>query len=422
MANVSRNNENLGQSTKTENNSVESCKNEYRHTYVIVEHEEGKPLPVSLEMLGEARRLIDNFNDRYSLNEKVVAIVLGTGVRHLCEELLFFGADAVIYADNPELKNSRNLIDTKVISSIAKDRSPIKEISPEYFDDFQRPRYMFFAADNIGRQLSSTVMAELESGLASDINKLVIEDLEIKHEHKTKGKPIVFEKTLEMYRPDFSGFLWTTILCLDNRNPIIQREYHPQACSIIPGVFSPLTRDTSRKGVIVNYEPYISEDDLARVKVLDRRAIKSAIDFDKHKCIISFGRGIKNSPEENTRLVAKLSEVLDAEIGISLPVSKRPYIVSEGLSSKYFVPDRVIGTSGRKVNPQLYIAVGISGAVQHLAGMKESEFVISINVDENSQIKDESDIFVKGKMEEVLPALIEEIREQRARMVMKVTE
>jgi electron transfer flavoprotein alpha subunit len=422
MANVSGNNEDLGQSTKTGNNTVDTCKNEYRHTYVVIEHEEGKPLPVSLEMLGEARRLIDNFNDRYSLNEKVVAIVLGTGIRQLCEELLFFGADAVIYADNPELKNSRNLIDTKVISSIAKDRSPIKEISPEYFDDFQRPRYMFFAADNIGRQLSSTVMAELESGLASDINKLVIEDLEIKHEHKTKGKPIVFEKTLEMYRPDFSGFLWTTILCLDNRNPIIQREYHPQACSIIPGVFSPLTRDTSRKGVIVNYEPYISEDDLARVKVLDRRAIKSAIDFDKHKCIISFGRGIKNSPEENTRLVAKLSEVLDAEIGISLPVSKRPYIVSEGLSSKYFVPDRVIGTSGRKVNPQLYIAVGISGAVQHLAGMKESEFVISINVDENSQIKDESDIFVKGKMEEVLPALIEEIREQRARMVMKVKE
>ncbi|MDF3032897.1 MAG: electron transfer flavoprotein alpha subunit apoprotein [Nitrososphaeraceae archaeon] len=422
MANVSRNNEDLVQSDKTENNSVETCKNEYHHTYVIVEHEEGKPLPVSLEMLGEARRLIDNFNDRYSLNEKVVAIVLGSGVRQLCEELLFYGADAVIYADNPELKNSRNLIDTKVISSIAKDRSPIKEISPEYFDDFQRPRYMFFAADNIGRQLSSTVMAELESGLASDINKLVIEDLEIKHEHKTKGKPIVFEKTLEMYRPDFSGFLWTTILCLDNRNPIIQREYHPQACSIIPGVFSPLNRDTSRKGVIVNYEPYISEDDLAKVKVLDRRAIKSAIDFDKHKCIISFGRGIKNSPEENTRLVAKLSEVLDAEIGISLPVSKRPYTVSEGLSSKYFVPDRVIGTSGRKVNPQLYIAVGISGAVQHLAGMKESEFVVSINVDENSQIKDESDIFVKGKMEEVLPALIEEIREQRAKMIMKVKE
>src|SRR5215203_5986494 len=392
----------------------------YQHLYVVIEHEDGMPVPVSLEMLGEARRLMDGFNKKYSSDEKVVAVVLGHNVRKLCEELIFYGADAVIYADNPELRYRRNLIDTKVISQIARSR----EVAAEFSDtsEFVKPRYMFFGADSIGRHLSSTVLAELESGLASDINKLVIEDLEIKHEHKTKGQAMKYEKTLEMYRPDFSGFLWTTILCLDNRNPVIQREYHPQACSIIPGVFSPLTRETSRKGVIVNYEPYISEDDLARVKVLDRRAIKSAIDFDKHKCIISFGRGIKNSPEENIRLVAKLSEVLDAEIGISLPVSKRPYTVSEGLSSKYFVPDRVIGTSGRKVNPQLYIAVGISGAVQHLAGMKESEFVISINVDENSQIKDESYIFVKGKMEDVLPALIEEIREQRARMVMKVKE
>src|SRR3712207_3063266 len=111
------------------------------------------------------------------------------------------------------------------------------------------------SADSIGRHMSSTVMAELGSGLASDINKLVIEDLEIKHEHKTKGRPIMYEKTLEMYRPDFSGFLWTTILCLDNRNPAIKRDYHPQACSIIPGVFAPLERDPSRKGIIIKYTP-----------------------------------------------------------------------------------------------------------------------------------------------------------------------
>jgi electron transfer flavoprotein alpha subunit len=365
---------------------------------------------------------MDNFNNRYTSNEKVVAIVLGSNVKPLCEELLFFGADAVVYADSPELKNSRNLIDTKVISSIAKDKGLIKEISPEYFDHFQRPRYMFFAADNIGRQLSSTVMADLESGLASDINKLVIEDLEIRHEHKTKGKPIVYEKTLEMYRPDFSGFLWTTILCLDNRNPTIQRDYHPQACSIIPGVFSPIDRDTKRKGVIVNYVPEIPEEDLARVKVLSRRVIKSAVDFDKYRCIVSFGRGIKGSPEENMKLVERLAHTLDAEIGVSLPISKKPYTVTESLSSKYFVPERVIGTSGRKVNPLLYVAIGISGAVQHVAGMKDSEFVISINMDENAQIKDESDVFIKGSIEEVIPMLIEEIREQRAKMVMKVKE
>jgi electron transfer flavoprotein alpha subunit len=158
------------------------------------------------------------------------------------------------------------------------------------------------------------------------------------------------------------------------------------------------------------------------VKVLGRRAIKSSIDFDKHKCVVSFGRGIKNSPEDNTRLVLKLAEVLDAEVGITLPISKRPFNVGDSIGSKYFVPDRVIGTSGRKVNPLLYIAIGISGAVQHLAGMKESEFVISINTDEDSQIRDESDIFVKGSLEEILPVLIEEIREQRAKMIMRIKE
>ena len=422
LTNISRPNNSAGQDTNVDLDSQDAAESKYRHIYVVIEHEEGKPLPVSLEMLGEARRLMDNFNNKYISNEKVVAIVLGSDVRPLCEELLFFGADAVVYADSPKLKNSRNLIDTKVISSIAKDNSLIKEISPEYSDHFQRPRYMFFAADNIGRQLSSTVMADLESGLASDINKLVIEDLEIKHEHKTKGKPIMYKKTLEMYRPDFSGFLWTTILCLDNRNPAIQRDYHPQACSIIPGVFSPIDRDTKRKGVIVNYAPDISEEDLARVKVLSRRVIKSAVDFDKYRCIVSLGRGIKDSPEENMKLVERLAHTLNAEIGISLPISKKPYTISESLSSKYFVPERVIGTSGRKVNPLLYVAVGISGAVQHVAGMKDSEFVISINVDENAQIKDESDIFIKGRIEEVIPMLIEEIREQRAKMVMKVKE
>jgi electron transfer flavoprotein alpha subunit len=422
LTNISRPNNSTGQDTNVDLKSQDIGESKYRHIYVVIEHEEGKPLPVSLEMLGEARRLMDNFNNKYMSNEKVVAIVLGSDVRPLCEELLFFGADAVVYADSPELKNSRNLIDTKVISSIAKDKSLIKEISPEYYEHFQRPRYMFFAADNIGRQLSSTVMADLESGLASDINKLVIEDLEIKHEHKTKGKPIVYKKTLEMYRPDFSGFLWTTILCLDNRNPAIQRDYHPQACSIIPGVFSPIDRDTKRKGVIVNYAPDISEEDLARVKVLTRRVIKSAVDFDKYRCIVSLGRGIKDSPEENMKLVERLAHTLNAEIGISLPISKKPYTISESLSSKYFVPERVIGTSGRKVNPLLYVAIGISGAVQHVAGMKDSEFVISINVDENAQIKDESDIFIKGRIEEVIPMLIEEIIEQRAKMVMKVKE
>src|SRR5918994_4493610 len=270
--------------------------NYYQHLYVVIEHEEGKIIPVSLEMLGEARRLMDDFNKKYSSQEKVVAVVLGNNVRKLCDELTLYGADAVIYAESPELQYFRNLVHTKVISQIAKDKKCVAKFSLDYdAEKFRKPRYMFFAADNIGRHLSSTVLAELESGLASDINKLVISDLDIRHEHKTKGKTVRYEKILEMYRPDFSGFLWTTILCLDNKNPEILREYHPQGCSIIPGAFKPFEKDNLRKGTIVEYSPKIDQD--PKIKIKNRRVVKRTIDYETSKVIVSFGRGIKASPE-----------------------------------------------------------------------------------------------------------------------------
>jgi electron transfer flavoprotein alpha subunit len=383
----------------------------YRHLYLVVEHDNGKAIPVTLEMLGEARRLMDNFNGRYSPSEKVVALVLGDNIKGLCEELIYYGADAVICVDNPQLKYPINLIDTKVISQVARDRVCVSKISPEHSEGFKKPRYMFFSADNIGRHLSATVLAELESGLASDINKLVIEDLDIKHEHKTKGLLTRYPKILEMYRPDFSGFLWTTILCLDNRNPTIKREYHPQACSIIPGVFAPMQRDPSRKGVVVEYYPELNVD--RDIKIVNREVIKSPIDFESHKAVISFGRGIKDSPEDNIKLIVKLADELNGEIGVSLPISKKPYSLSEPASSLYMNPDRVIGTSGRRVAPALYFAIGVSGAMQHIAGMKESGFVIAINTDVDSPIKDECDVFIRGRMEEVLPKLIEELKKKK---------
>ena len=390
----------------TSNNKIEK----YRHIYVIIEHFEGQVIPVSLEMLGEARRLMDEFNRKYNSTEKVVAVVLGNNVRKLCDGLVTYGADSVIYADHEELKYPRNDIDTKVIVQIAKDAKIMKIISPEYQNTFVKPRYMFFAADNIGRHLSSTVLAELDSGLASDINKLVISDLDIRHEHKTKGQSIRYEKILEMYRPDFSGFLWTTILCLDNKNPEILREYHPQGCSIIPGAFMPIEKDNLRKGTIVVYSPTIDQD--LKIKILNRKVIKRTIDYETCKIVVSFGRGIKDNPEQNIKLIEEFAELLGAEIGITLPLSKKPYQVSENLDSKYMIADRVIGTSGSNVTPTLYVAVGLSGAVQHVAGMKDSEMVISINTDENSPIIDESDIFIKGRLEEVVPILIEQIKKQ----------
>lgn len=402
---------NISQLTSTPDPKTSNEK--YRHLYVVIEQEEGNLLPVNFEMLGEARRLMDGFNLRYSAEEKVVAILLGNEMRSQCDKLISYGADAVIYAENPELTYHRNPVYTRVISQIANDRDCSKKISARYSEEFKRPRFMFFSADDTGRHLSATVLAELESGLASDINKLVIDDIELKHEHKTKGQVEKYFKTLEMYRPDFSGFLWTTILCLDNRHPNNTREYHPQACSIIPGVFQPVEPDNNRKGVIVDYKAILNTNDL-RVKILNRKIVKSPIDFDSHKAIVSFGRGINDSPEENIALIDTLKQELGAEVGVSLPISKKPYNISNSRLSAYITAERVIGTSGRKVAPTLYIAVGISGAMQHIAGMKESEFVIAINPDTNSPIRDECDMFIKGRMEDVLPILIEELRQQKA--------
>lgn len=383
----------------------------YRHVYVIIEQEQGNILPVSFEMLGEARRLFDDFNSKYSSKEKVVAVVLGHNIKNFSKKLIEHGADVVIYCDHPELEYVRNNIYTKIISQIVQDSKLLAEVESEYANEVKRPRYMFFAADSIGRHLSSTVLADLESGLASDINKLVIEDIELVHQQKTAGKKEKYEKTLEMYRPDFSGFLWTTILCLDNRNPKFRRDYHPQSCSIIPGVFEPIKPDPIRQGKIIEFIPKIDSNDL-QVKVLNRQTIQSEVDFDTPRTIISFGRGIKNNPEQNIKLIEQLAKQLNAEIGITLPISKKPFTINEVLDSKYMIPDRVIGTSGHKTSPMLYIAVGISGAMQHVWGMKDSGFVVAINPDENAPIKDECDIFIKGRMEDVLPLLIEEIKKQ----------
>jgi electron transfer flavoprotein alpha subunit len=299
-------------------------------------------------------------------------------------------------------------VDTRVICSIVKDREVVKEAAESTSEEYVKPRYMFFGADSIGRHLSATVLAELDSGLASDVNKLVIDDVTITHEHKTKGKAEKYEKVLFMYRPDFSGFLWTQILCLDNKNPEIAREYSPQACSIIQGIFEPL-KDDSKKGRVVEYKPKFSEDDL-KIRVRKREVLKSEIQLEERKVVVAFGRGIKDNPEVNIRMIEDLAKELEAEIAISLPLSKQPYNVSQSIKQAYFIPERVVGTSGKKIHPKIYVAIGISGAVQHIVGMKESDFVLSINSDADAQIKDESDIFIQGRMEDVLPALIDSIR------------
>ena len=386
---------------------------DYRHVYVVIEHIDGKLLPVSLEMLGEARRLFDDFNRKYSSKEKVVAIVLGHNIKNLSKTLIEYGADSVVVVDHPELHALINKIHTKVICQICLDIETAAKIEPAYSLEFKKPRYMFFAADGIGRHLSSTVLAELDSGLASDVNQLIISDLEINHPIKTGGKRITYKKTLEMYRVDFSGFLWTTILCLDNINENLSvRDYSPQSCNIIPGAFEPIKQDLQRSGTVIDFQPKLDENDL-KIKVLSQKFVESEVDFDNYKTIVGFGRGIQDAPEKNIKLVEEFAKQLNAQVGTSLPISKNVFSASPSISSTYMIPARVIGTSGRKISPMLYIAFGISGAMQHISGMEDSQFVISVNADENAPIKDASDIFLKGRMEDVIPLLIEELKKQQ---------
>jgi electron transfer flavoprotein alpha subunit len=381
----------------------------YQHMFVLFEHDDGNALNVSYEMLGEARRLMDDFNSRYSSDERVIAIILGYNVKHLCSKAIDAGADAVIYAEHEALRYPVVNTYTKVISSIVRDRNLVKQAAESTSSVYTKPRYMFFGADSIGRHISATVLAELDSGLASDVNKLVIDDVTITHQYKTNGKPEHYKKVLFMYRPDFSGFLWTQILCLDNKNPSIAREYSPQACSVIPGVFKPLQLDGKRSGKVVEYKPYIDENDL-KYRILKREIIKDEVNLEDSRVIVAFGRGIKDDPEKNVRLIEQLADLLNAKIAISLPLSKLPFNVSSSIREKYFIPARVVGSSGKKVAPKLYIAVGISGAMQHIVGMKDSEVVISINPDIEAPIKDESDIFINARLEDALPLLIDAIK------------
>ncbi|MEM0364404.1 MAG: electron transfer flavoprotein subunit alpha/FixB family protein [Candidatus Nitrosocaldus sp.] len=388
----------------------------YQHMFVLFEHDDGNALNVSYEMLGEARRLMDGFNRKYALNEKVIAILLGHNVRELAYKAIDAGADAVILAEHEELRYPRVNLYTKVICSMVRDRMIVKQAAETTSDEYVKPRYMLFGADSIGRHISSTVLAELESGLASDVNKLVIDDVMITHQYKTNGKPELYKHVLFMYRPDFSGFLWTQILCLDNKNPTIAREYSPQACSVIPGVFEPIRYDgDARKRVeegyarIVEYKPKFSSDDL-KYRIVSRQIIRDEVGLEDSRVVVAFGRGIKDDPEGNVRMIEEFASLLNAKVAISLPLSKQPFSVSSALKEKYFIPARVVGSSGKKVTPKLYIAIGISGAMHHLAGMKESDMVIAINPDPDAPIKDESDIFIQGRLEDVLPILIESIK------------
>jgi electron transfer flavoprotein alpha subunit len=347
-------------------------------------------------MLGEARRLMDKYNQDYRQDEKVVAVVLGQNAEALAKEAARRGADLVYWADSPDLSHFRIEPYTKVVGDLALDKAR---------NGYDKPHYFLYPATHNGRDLSATVCAVLEAGCASDCNKLYIEDVPMKHPVKTGGVEKVLPAVLHMKRPDFSGFEWSTILALDD----IYQDWKPESCSVIPGSFKALDR-APREGHVVKVEPKLDAKAL-RVKVQARRKLGAGIDLSKYDIIVALGRGIGRDPSKGVKLGLELAKALGGEVGISRGVVTAKYKVEPGLMA-YVEELRQIGETGQLVKPKLYIALGISGAIQHKKGMDQSNVIISVNTDPDVPIKEFSDVFIHGDLFDVAPRLLEELRAQ----------
>ncbi|WP_049899505.1 electron transfer flavoprotein subunit alpha/FixB family protein [Halococcus agarilyticus] len=378
---------------------------DYRDMWVYCETQAGELIDVSKEMLGKARELMDTYNEEYETDERVIAVLIGSDVEKHTEDVIAYGADVVVHHEDDRLERFQHKPYTELFCDMARwGGDPTADEGPEEADwrEYDEPRYTVFPATNNGRDLSALVQGELDSGLASDCSDLYIEEAMISNPAKT-GRPGTkkeFERVLHMKRPDFSGFEYSTILCLDNPT----REFHPQGASVIPGSFDLPEPDHDREGEVIEHDLDLEEDWL-RVSVTDHDQLDEGVDLTGHDVVVAMGRGIGDDPTEGMELGIDLTDAFeDAGLGVSRGIVTGSYEFA-GHVERYTAEERQIGETGQVVEPDLYIAAGISGAVQHKVGMDESETIIAVNTDPDARIRDFSDFFVEGDLFEVLPEL-----------------
>ncbi len=374
----------------------------YEDMWVYCETQQGELLDVSKEMLGKARELMDEYASEFEA-ENVVAVLVGDDMAELAEEAVAYGADVAIYHDDPRLERFLHEPYTEIVAAMARGQGSAESTDWREYDE---PRYFLYPATNNGRDLSAQVQAELDSGLASDCSGLSIQEERVSNPVKT-GEPGVkktFERVLHMKRPDFSGFEYSTILCLDNPD----RDFHPQGCSVIPGSFEPMEPDPEREGLVVEHDMELDEE-WFRVEITEWDQLEEGVDLTGHEVIVCLGRGIGDDPTLGMELGLDLVDAFeDAELGITRGIVTSSYQF-DGHVERYSKEERQIGETGQVVAPELYIAAGVSGAVQHKVGMDESETIVAINTDPEARIRDFSDYFLEGDLFEVLPQLTEAV-------------
>ena len=370
---------------------------EYRDMWVYCETQQGELIDVSREMLGKARELMDGYNDDYDEDEDVIAVLVGDGVGELTEECLAYGADRVVYHEHERLKRFRHRPYTEIFCHMCRDWEAD-------WRDYHEPRYTVFPATNNGRDLSALVQGELDSGLASDCSGLYIEASDISNPAKTgtPGETKTVEKVLHMKRPDFSGFEYSTILCIDKPH----RDFHPQGASVIPGSFEVPEAEPEPEGEVAEHDIELP-DEWFQVEVTDHDQLDGGVDLTGNEVVVALGRGIGEDPTKGMELGLELVDAFEeADLGLSRGVITASYQF-DGHVEDYVTEERQIGESGQVVEPELYVAAGISGAVQHKVGMDESDTIVAINTEPDADIKDFSDYYIEGDLFEVLPRLTE---------------
>ncbi len=323
---------------------------EYKGVWVFAEQREGNLLNVSIELLGEGRKIADQ------LDTELTAVILGKDIDELAEKLIKYGADNVLYADSELLELYTTDGYTKVICDLIKER---------------KPEILLIGATNIGRDLGPRISSRVHTGLTADCTRLEV-DLE--------------NRRLMQTRPAFGGNLMATIICPNHR---------PQMSTVRPGVMEKGKYDESRKGNIEKFTPELTEKDI-RAKVVEVvKAKKAEVKLEEANIIVSGGRGLGNP--EGFKLVEELAEKLGGVVGASRATVDAGWIDQE----------HQVGQTGKTVRPTIYIACGISGAIQHLAGMQDSDLIIAINKDKDAPIFKVADYGIVGDVYEVIPELID---------------
>ena len=365
-------------------NSGENMK-DFKGVWVFCEQRQGELQSTVLELVSEGRKLADD------LGVELAGLLVGDQVEGLAKEIGAYGADKVILVDDPALKDYTTDAYADVICKAVMDK---------------KPEIVLIGATNIGRDLGPRCAARLHTGLTADCTHLDVDTAkyaDFLREASTlnvdqmveTGRIKMDDRNLKMTRPAFGGHLMATIIC---------PRFRPQMSTVRPGVLKKGEYDEAKANAVV-VENYKVELDPIKTQVVEIvKEAKQLVDLIGADVVVSVGRGISKDVEKGIKLAEELAEVLGGVVGGS----------RVAIDSGWLTADHQVGQTGKTVHPKLYIALGISGAIQHKAGMQDSENIIAVNKSESAPIFDVADWGICGDLFKVVPMMIETIKAAQA--------